>query len=207
MDEGARMEPKARRAGFVLAGGNSSRLGMDKAMLPYAGATLIEHVAASVRQAAGSAVIVGRPERYGSLGYPCLPDSEPGRGPLKGIGTALTATEAAWNLIVACDMPGVTPAFLSDLLEAADDCSGDCLVPVWGGGMIEPLCAAYSRRCGPVFREALRNGCFAVRDAIVSTKVAYWRVEDPGYFRNVNYPEDIPAHSPLPAAPSRNRRR
>ena len=95
-----------RMAGFVLVGGNSTRMGRDKAQLPLHGRTLVEHIAGAVAEAAGSVTLIGAPERYPDLGIRMLPDSRPGAGPLGGICTALASTDAEWNLIVACDMPG-----------------------------------------------------------------------------------------------------
>jgi len=60
--------------GFVLAGGASTRMGRDKALLPFAGRTLLEHVAARVAEAAGNVTVIGPPERYGHLGLVCAAD-------------------------------------------------------------------------------------------------------------------------------------
>src|SRR5712691_8368629 len=106
------MGPGSPRAGFVLVGGKSSRMGRDKANLPFEGRTLVERVAAAVADAAGSVTLVGPPGRYESLGLPVIADLEPDLGPLGGIHAALSATSAAWNLIAACDLPAVSGPFL-----------------------------------------------------------------------------------------------
>ena len=62
------------RAGFVLAGGRSSRMGRDKALLPLDGHTLVDHIAGLVQRAAGNVTLIGPPERYATLGYPVIPD-------------------------------------------------------------------------------------------------------------------------------------
>src|SRR5258706_11480273 len=134
----ALMEPAIPRAGFVLVGGNSSRMGRDKAALPLGGRTMAEHVAAAVAEAAGSATLIGPPERYGSLGYPVIPDSRPGLGPLGGIHTALAASHALWNLIAACDLPAISGAFLKELIAAAEASGADCLIPAGPSGRPEP---------------------------------------------------------------------
>ncbi len=91
-------------------------MGRDKALLPYRGVTLVEHMAQAVHAAAGSVALIGDPVRYSSLGYPVYPDKFAGCGPLGGIYTALSVSSTDWNLIVACDMPGVTAEVLQVLL-------------------------------------------------------------------------------------------
>src|SRR5439155_2404727 len=137
------MDPGTARAGFVLVGGNSSRMGQDKARLPLHGKTLVEHVAAAVAEAAGSVTLVGAPERYQSLGFPIVPDDRPGAGPLAGIHAALGASRADWNLIVACDMPVLSAPFLKSLLAAAESSGADCLIPSGPSGLPGPLCAVH----------------------------------------------------------------
>ncbi|MBI1787643.1 MAG: molybdenum cofactor guanylyltransferase [Acidobacteria bacterium] len=176
------------RAGFVLAGGRSSRMGVDKALLPYRGATLVEHVARAVAAAAGSVALVGSPERYGGLGFPVLADKRPGEGPLAGIETALTASAAHWNLIVACDMPELGSRFLASLLEAAESSGADCLIPEGGSGMPEPLCAVYHLRCLPAVTQALDRGVRRVNEAILPLRVERRPIEQSQWFQNVNTP-------------------
>src|SRR5258708_38261336 len=73
-----------RHAGFVLVGGKSSRMGRDKALLAWNGATLAQHAARIVAEVCGSTALVGDPVRDGSLGYPVFADRFPGCGPIGG---------------------------------------------------------------------------------------------------------------------------
>lgn len=130
----------------MLVGGRSSRMGRDKALLPFAGSTLAEFVARTVASVTGPVVLVGEPDRYHDLGYPVISDRYPGEGPLGGILAALDHTQSDWNLMVACDMPGISGEFLSRILEAAEKSTDDVLLPIGPGGRPEPLCAAYHRR-------------------------------------------------------------
>ena len=182
----------------MLAGGKSSRMGRDKALLPFRGGALATHVAATVATAAGSAALIGDPQKYGHLGYPVIPDRTPGAGPLGGIETALSYTAADWNLVLACDMPAAPAEFLRDLLEAAERCNADALVPTAGpSGRLEPLCAVYHRRGAAALRLALDRGVRKVTEALAGLDAVPWPVIDFTCFANLNTPEgwaDYDAH-------------
>jgi molybdenum cofactor guanylyltransferase len=90
-------------AGFVLAGGRSSRMGRDKATLDWHGQPLLQHMTELLRQVADTVQVVGRD---------ALPDRRPNLGPLEGIATALGVTSTDHNLIVAVDLPLLTVDFL-----------------------------------------------------------------------------------------------
>jgi molybdopterin-guanine dinucleotide biosynthesis protein A len=180
----------ASHAGFVLTGGKSTRMGRDKALLPFRGGALAGHVGATVAAAAGSAVFIGDPGKYGHLGYPVLPDRSPGAGPLGGIESALSYTGADWNLVVACDMPGISAAFLRGLLDAAERLNADALVPAGPSGRLEPLSAVYHRRCREALGRAVEAGVRKITDALASLEVARWTVDDASCFENLNTPEE-----------------
>ncbi len=165
-------------------------MGKDKALLPFRGGTLAGHVAALVETAAGSVRLVGDPGKYGHLGYAVLADRWPGAGPLGGIETALSETDADWNFIVACDMPRISVEFLSGLLAAAAEAGCDALVPIGFEGRPEPLSAVYHRRCLATVRRALENGVRKVTEALASLDVTTLAVSDAGCFENLNTPED-----------------
>lgn len=178
------------RAGYVLVGGKSSRMGRDKAALPYRGGTLAEAVAVTLRSVAGSVTVVGG-SRRGELGeFGFVPDLFPGEGPLGGILSALRDSGADWNLIVACDMPDLNSGFLDRLITSAEECSGDAVVPIHSGRM-EPLCAAYHRRCYLPLFQAFSRGIRKIATALQEIRRIDWPVpEELSCFQNVNTPED-----------------
>lgn len=171
-------------------------MGRDKALLPVAGSTLLEYVAAQVREAAGSVTVIGPPERYANLGIAAIPDVIPGCGPLGGILTALTVSRAEWNLIVACDLPCVTAPRLRSLLEAAEQTGADCVAPVHASGLLEPLCAVWRRTCAPAVSRAITQGQRQVAAALAGLSVAPYTVSEPGWLFNLNTPEDWAALQP-----------
>jgi molybdopterin-guanine dinucleotide biosynthesis protein A len=189
------MPTRDTHAGFVLVGGASTRMGQDKASLPFHGRTLVEHVADAVAEAAGSVTLVGAPERYESLRLPRIPDTRPGCGPLAGIHAALTASQSDWNLIVACDMPGISGAFLQTLLCAAESSAEDCLIPVGPSGRLEPLCAAYHLRCLPAIGAALDRGVRKVTEGLTGVRIRKWPTAESSWFSNVNTPAEWMRHT------------
>jgi molybdopterin-guanine dinucleotide biosynthesis protein A len=171
-------------------------MGCDKALLPFRGGLLGESVARAVRSAAGSAVLVGNPRRYQPLGYPAIPDLYPGAGPLGAVLTALHHTSADWNLVAACDMPGLSGEFLGILIDAAGRSGADALVPIGPSGRPEPLCAVYRRRSLPLLEHALGRGVRCVRAALEELRATLISVPELTPFQNVNTPEDWANYAP-----------
>jgi molybdopterin-guanine dinucleotide biosynthesis protein A len=181
-------------AGFVLAGGRSSRMGRDKALLPYRGSVLLDWIARTVEAAAGSAVIVGDPERYRFLGRPVIADLRSGCGPLAGIEAALSHTPVEHNLIVACDLPGLTVPLLTTLLSEARRSDCDCLLPGSGDRSHDALCAVWRRGSLPTVQQALDSGVRMVAEVLECLRVVRWRAPG-GYWKaNLNTPDDWRAH-------------
>lgn len=179
----------------MLVGGRSSRMGRDKALLPYQGGLLAQSVAQTVTLAAGSAILVGDPGLYGTLGYPVIPDIYPGEGPLGGILSALRNTPAEWNLVTACDMPGLAAEFLCALLNAAETSGADVLIPEGPAGLMEPLCAVYHQRSRQPLSQAFAAGIRKVTAAFEGIPIATLSVAELTHFQNVNTPEDWAAYA------------
>jgi molybdenum cofactor guanylyltransferase len=181
-------------SGFVLAGGASKRMGQPKALLPYRGTTLVEHVAKIVQEAVDSAapssvMVIGDPDRLGHLGLKVIPDELPGYGPASGIYTALRVTITDWNLVVACDMPAVTADLLRVLLLRAETAERNCVAATGPYGQPEPLCAVYHRRCLPALTRSIRDKQLRMRD-FVKEIGAVWVAVDKLALANVNTPSE-----------------
>ena len=104
--------------GFVLAGGQSSRMGQDKALLHFAGRPLVAHALSILSQAGLSVSIAGaRPSARTSLEAfaPVVEDPEPGLGPLAGICAALASTAARYAVFLPVDLPLLPPALIAFL--------------------------------------------------------------------------------------------
>jgi len=183
------------RAGFVLAGGRSSRMGSDKAFLEFDGQTLLERALAVTAAACGRVTIVGDPAKFSKYG-PVIADVFPGCGPLGGIHAALANSTAESNLMVAVDMPFVTAELLTFLFAAAE--KNDAIVTVARAGKgLQPLCAVYRRDFAAVAEQALRAGEYkvdAVFASVPTSVIEESELAAAGFFEqsffNVNRPQD-----------------
>lgn len=188
-------------SGFVLVGGRSARMGRDKAFLPLGGRPLAALVAERVEQAAGSVTLLGGPGACAALGWPVLADEAPGCGPLSGIHCALKHSPAHWKLVVACDLPFLSVAFLRYLVdlaanEEAHSEGSQVIVPRSKRGY--RLAGLFRYDVAPVVEDAIRRADFKlshlyerVRCREVLTEE--WAAFDPDglLFENVNTPEDL----------------
>lgn len=178
--------PSEACGGYVLAGGKSSRMGQNKALLEVMGEPLVAIMVRSLAAVAQGVTVVGDPQIYAGLGFPVIPDHYPGCGPLAGIHAVLRHTPYDWNLIAACDMPAPEGIWTELLCQPRH--AFDCVLPV-SGGRLEPLGALYHRRCLPSIEAALAAGTYKVSQAIAGLRLL--RVEFPaGAFRNLNTPEE-----------------
>jgi molybdenum cofactor guanylyltransferase len=176
---------------FVLAGGRSSRMGADKALLPFRDRTLLARALATAGAVAGKVVIVGPRERYATYGD-VVQDLHAGCGPLAGIHAALCATKADLNLVLSVDMPLMSPDFLEWLVNQARNTSDLIVVPEALGGQ-QPLCAVYRRSVGAVAEQALKDSDYKIGHLFsrVPTRcISEAEVRAAGFspeiFRNVN---------------------
>lgn len=140
----------------IQAGGQSSRMGQDKALKPFLGRPLIERVIERVSRIADELIVTtNRPEDYAFLGLRLVQDLRPGRGALGGLHTAIASAKNPHVAVVACDMPFAS----STLLEAGDRIlagrEADVVIAKTDAGF-EPLHAVYRRAtCLPAIEAAI----------------------------------------------------
>ena len=143
-------------SGFILAGGHSTRMGMDKAFLELEGRTLLARALNLLHALTPRVCIVGPASKFAPHG-PVVEDVYIGRGPLAGIHAALSSSTTELNLIVAVDLPFVTESLLRFVIEQARACDAVATVPRIAGGF-QPLCAVYRRAFAALAAAALESG-------------------------------------------------
>lgn len=161
---------------IILAGGRSSRMGTNKAMLPLAGIPVIERLIMGLQQVVNHIVITGGEfETYRHLGIEMVPDIFPGRGPLSGIHAGLTACHSPWCLVIACDMPFVNQKVFQRFYEWCTHVDSDqyqAIVPIVEG-RVQPLLAAYHQSVLPSLTTALKSGQLKMTHWIESLQTQY----------------------------------
>jgi molybdenum cofactor guanylyltransferase len=182
--------------GYILAGGKSSRMRSAKALLEIGGEPMVVRTARLIESVAGTATVIGRTGRYETLGLQVIDDDWPGAGPLGAIATALHASHATWNLILACDLPYLTRDWLEFLVRRAVQSQADAVLPMNALGA-EPLCAMYHKRSEAVVSAAVERGVRKVTDGldrlcVEKIEPLEWKAFDSEglLFKNMNSPED-----------------
>ncbi len=197
--------------GVVLAGGRSTRMGRDKALLAWEGRPLVDHALGLLRSCCGEVRIAGaRPGLLADLARfaPVLEDLHPGCGPLAGIEAALTvAGSAELVFFLPVDVPLLPAALLHLLLERSALTGAGATIPTLAGRP-QPLCSAIRPALLPSLTAALDAGEYKVMrvfeqlapgeldlfsiEAVAAVRDE-WPAEPPvhRWFQNLNTPEDL----------------
>ncbi|HEX8764691.1 MAG TPA: molybdenum cofactor guanylyltransferase [Candidatus Acidoferrum sp.] len=163
-------KPNRCAAGYVMAGGASTRFGFDKARAQLNGETMLGRMCALLKDATGSVGVVAPFGRYAELGERIVEDRWPGEGPLGGIITALMDARAqdhqlAWCLVVGCDMPFLTAELLRYLRDRALASSAAVVTPQSANGL-EPLCSCWHTNATGKLQYAFEDGIRKVTEAM-----------------------------------------
>ena len=183
----------------VQAGGESSRMGQDKALMPFLGRPLIQRVTDRLAPIADEVIVTtNHPEDYRFLGLPLFPDLKPGRGALGGLYTALSSATCESVAVVACDMPFASVSLIEAASRLLIQEEADVVIPDSGGGL-EPMHAVYRREtCIPAIEAAIEADKWKLISWFPDVKVRILQPDevktyDPSglAFWNLNTPEEF----------------
>jgi molybdopterin-guanine dinucleotide biosynthesis protein A len=192
--------PLADTTLVILAGGLSSRMGYDKAMVQVGGRTLLDDAVARLAPTCAGAVISVH-ERRDGVPWRQIPDETSERtGALGGIAAVLAAVETEWIFAIAVDMPALGDAAKQAIASFRTDAT-DAVVPQVRDAdrntlRPEPLAAFYRTRTLNAAREQLATGVYAIRPFLERINTRWIDPSEPGAplaaaFLNVNTPEDL----------------
>ncbi len=186
------LKEKRRITIGIMAGGRSSRMGRDKALLEWEGASLIGHIAKELSSFPELLVSCGARSRYEELGLPLVIDENKAAGPLEGIRRLLLAASNDRVFVCAVDMPFITKElvrFLYDRMEEDTDC-----ILAKALDEPEPLCAIYKKSVLPAIEDMIAEGKHRIRDLYDSVRVQYADLSEGGFsadaVMNLNTRED-----------------
>ena len=181
----------------MLAGGRSSRMGHDKALLQFAGQPLVEHALCVLREARLSAAVAGA--RSSLAGFaPVVQDGVPGRGPLGGICAALASTSAHWAVFLPVDLP-LLPASLVAFLLYHALVTRSAVTVAAASGFAQTFPAVLHRSTLPALEAELaagRGGCYAAFQAAAlraGEKISIVAVESLVQAGQIAHPDALPA--------------
>ena len=182
------MEKDGELAAAILAGGHARRMdGVNKGTLVVGQTAIIDRQLETLAAIARDIFVVGHSDSaWTSRGLRVVPDEIRDAGPLGGIYTAIVRSPCERTLVVACDMPFLSSAFLRELAAVKD---ADLVIPRHTRGY-EPLCAIYSRACADDIRERLARGMNEASRLPAGIRVTEIDVDNETFFVNVNTPHD-----------------
>ena len=183
----------------IQAGGQSSRMGEDKALKPFLGRPLIQRVIERLSPVADELIVTtNRPDDYAFLNLRCFPDLKPGRGALGGLYTAIASATHPIVAVVACDMPFASAKLIEAGSRLLVEEEADVVISRSEEGY-EPLHAVYRREaCLPAIEAAIDADQWKVIAWFPQVKVRVLTPDEIKHydilglaFWNVNTPEEF----------------
>jgi len=178
---------------IILAGGKSTRMGIDKASLVFNQKTLLENAIKICRSVCHDVLISSNNPAHQRDEIPVVFDDFQNCGPIGGLFSGLKKSNTDWNFVLSVDSPLIKPEFIQKLISEIEDV--DALVPFHKKGK-EPLVALYHKNCLPEIEKRIVTGNFAIYQLFEPLNVKYvesecWLQKYPSLFYNINRPEDL----------------
>ena len=186
---------------ILLAGGKSIRMGKDKGLIKLNGQTLLEQVLSKVEKISRNILIMSNQAGYDQFKYPVFRDIHPDKGPIGGIYTGLTHSTTENNLVIGCDMPNLSLAFLNFILQCHKT-NFEATIPIQQE-RIQPLAGVYKKSCSIKLKTQIDAGIYKMIEALkvigsnyieITKDMAFY---SPYLFDNLNTIEDLTKHEQL----------
>jgi molybdopterin-guanine dinucleotide biosynthesis protein A len=162
--------------GFVLAGGQSSRFGSDKALFQWNGRALFRHSSEILSPFCETVSLNSANPVLANQGFSLVTDLWPDLGPMGGIFSCLRVSDSPANLFLPCDSPLVPPELLNTLLSISEN--ADAVIPRFADGKIEPLIGIYHQNLIPVFGRFILEKKLKMSTLIYSVNSVFVEIDD-----------------------------
>jgi molybdopterin-guanine dinucleotide biosynthesis protein A len=180
--------------GLVLAGGKSSRMGSDKALLEQDGETQLSRAVALLAERVDRVFVSTRADQASDAErgkFEQIVDRYEDIGPVAGILSAMDSNKEVSWLVLACDLPNIDDATIAYLME---QCSAEHPVTAYASshdGLPEPLCAIYRPQSRAVIDSYVEQGVICPRKMLINSDTHLLAQPNPDALHNVNSPEDL----------------
>jgi molybdopterin-guanine dinucleotide biosynthesis protein A len=189
-------EAKTNMTAIILAGGNSIRMGQNKAFVPIDGVPIITRIHTLLTELFDEVIIITNQNHlFKNLDSRIYADLLPDKGALGGLYTGVFFSSFDYSFCVACDMPFIKRSLVQFLIRNTDN--ADAVVPRTSDGL-QPLHAIYSKGCLDAMRRVIDQGKYKIIDFYNLVKVKILEESDFLYldplkesFMNVNTPEEL----------------
>jgi molybdopterin-guanine dinucleotide biosynthesis protein A len=186
------MEISTNLSGYILAGGKSSRMGSDKALLLVQDESMMNRMIRLLEPFCKTIAISGEKTGYNEFKVEIVPDLYTDCGPISGIISSLKHSSTEWNLLISVDVPFMNEAFIQYMIFHIGHY--DCIIPEHDG-RFEPLMGLYNRQIIPVVEEMISQGDYKLMRLLSKLKVRYVNCNSlikqyPRLFVNINLPGD-----------------
>jgi molybdenum cofactor guanylyltransferase len=185
---------KEELTGLVIAGGKSSRMGVEKGLVQFGGKPLIIYPVELLKQVCSSVIISANSNAFDFLKLPVTMDITPGSGPMAGIYSGLTTASTENIFVLSCDMPLMNIGLLQYLISSSE---GAKTIVVWHKGYAEPLCGIYHRDLIGELEGHIAEEKFKLISFLEKVNARYIHINEsmpfynPDLFLNVNTPRDL----------------
>lgn len=180
--------------GIILCGGESSRMGQNKALLKIKGKYIISYVIDTLQPFCDEIILSTNTKELDFLGYQTVNDKFKNIGPISGIYSALLESNNSRNIIISCDTPFINSHLLTDLLFYSEDY--DIVLPEFNG-YLQTMIGIFNKTCILVIEREISKGNYIPPRIYEQCNLNKLKITDkhPFYhqhlFFNVNSPEDF----------------
>lgn len=174
--------------GIVLAGGQSRRMGFNKAEAFIDGESLLNRMIKKMEETTNKILISSGTTKYTNINYTQIADEYPNCGPIGGIYSALKASISCLNLIVSCDIPLISTSLLRYLISEAQLSEALITIPVDHVGQYQILSAVYNKKIIPILENQIKNGQFKLKNLLSLAPIKYIYIsQDHPQFNEYNF--------------------
>lgn len=175
----------------ILAGGKSSRMGTDKALLELDGKTFIRKLCEELDDFEEKIIARGNRENIGDISWNVIPDRYFECGPIGGLHAVLSVCQSEVMFCVSCDMPFLQRSLVEELCKYMND-NTDAVIAVTQDGRKHPLCGLYRKSVGSVLEAQILTGNYRMMTVLDKIKANYVTItsQNTQQLKNINTPQE-----------------